>query len=260
MGKGGSSKKKKNGGGGAEKSPAQSAESDDSILDAAIKQNEKAAEEAVLTTVDAALAALNKLPVFAIANNDKKPLTFKLSLGDEMMAIFYADVESAKAQLSDTKKSSPNLVCDLITVGLGTAFKLASEGKAMIVPDTAELKAAGAPEGIQPMGLELPLFVCMKIMAAPPGDGKRAVLPVYMSYSDCAKAISAAQAACPSETLEVTTLGLQSVFEQLTDPAFDKTFKFIAPEASLHHCEHYLGNGVYIRRFEDPDDAVPPLM
>ena len=220
---------------------------------------EKAAKEAVVTAADAADADLNKLPVFAIANSEKKPLTFKLGLGEQpMMAIFYADVESAKFQLSETKKSSPDLVCDVITVGLGTAYRLVRQGKAFIVPDAAELKAAGAPEGIQPIGIELPLFACMKIVGM--GDGEREVLPLYVSYAECASAVAEAQAAAPSETLEITTVGLQSVWEQLTDPTLDKTFKFVAPAASLHHCEHYLGNGVYMRRCEDPDDAVPALV
>ena len=256
-------KKKQGGGdgGGASKGP----DDDDLLLDAAVAENralqEKAAKEAAVSAEDAASAALNKLPVFAIANSEKKPLTFKLSLGDQMAAIFYADVESAKAQLATTKKSSPDLGCDLITVGLGTAFRLASAGKAIIVPDAAELTAAGAPAGIQPMGIELPLFGCMKMVGAVEGGGERPVLPLYMSHAECAAAVAEAQAACPAGTppLEITTVGLESLYAQLTDPGFDKTFKLVAPAASLQHCESYLGNGVFMRRVEDPDDAVPPL-
>lgn len=261
MGKGGGAKKNKpSNGANAKRGPdaaAANGDDDDSILNAAAAENSALQQKAAQEAADAAVAALNALPVFAIANSDKKPLQFKLGLGEQQMAIFYADVEAAKAQLATTKKSSPNLGCDLITVGLGTAHRLSCEGKAMVVPSEAELRAAGAPEGIQPMGIEMPLFACMKMLGV--GEDERSVLPVFMSFADCAKAVAQAQAAAPGEVLEISTLSLQSVYEQLTDPSFGKTFSFIAPSASLHHVEHYLGQGVYMRRVEDERDAVPPL-
>lgn len=209
----------------------------------------------------AATAALNKLPVFCIGNAQGRPLTFKLSsgnlfdLGDEEKAVFYAGVADAKAQLSATKTASPHLKCDLLTVGLGTAFKLATQGRAMIVPDAAEIEAAGAPPGVQPMGIELPLFACTKLVTAEDGS-----LPLYMSHAECSKAVAHAQAALPAEILEVSTLGLQSVFEQLVDPSVETTFRLVPPEASLTFRESYLGHGVYMRRCAEPEDAVPPLV
>ena len=58
-------------------------------------------------------------------------------------------------------------------------------------------------------------------------------------------------------------LSLQSVVTQLSDPT-SPAFTFVAPSASLHHIEHYVGDGVYMRRVdaapeEAPEDAPPQL-
>ena len=82
---------------------------------------------------------LDELPVFTLANEEGQPLQFKI--GEKSLAIFYADVEAAKTQLANAQKQSPDITCDLMPVGLGSAFKLSCESKAMVVPGIAELIA-----------------------------------------------------------------------------------------------------------------------
>ena len=80
------------------------------------------------------------------------------SAGGAPLAIFYADVEAAKTELATAQKENEALrECDIIPVGLGCAFKLSTDSKAMIVPGRGELTAAGAPPDANPMGQMLPL-------------------------------------------------------------------------------------------------------
>lgn len=255
--------------GGAKKDGANSAAADDedALLDLAIAENKVLKEKAVKAAVDAAstaAAALNKLPVFAIANREKKPLEFKV--GDVMKAVFYADVAAAMDQLKTTKRESPDLYaqhgCDVITVGLGSAYKLACDGKAVIVPGVADLRGAGAPEGVQPMGIELPLFACMKMWKM--DDSSKPVLPLFMSHADCAAQVAEAnEAEKPDVPLEISILSLSSVVEHLAEPSSD-SFAFVPPSASVEHFNTYVGSGVYMRKVEEPPDLeegdTPPKL
>ena len=73
---------------------------------------------------------LDKLPVFTVANGEGQPLQYEVN--SQPMAIFYADVEAAKKELANAKSANPDLEgVDLIPVGLGSAYKLSCEKKAM---------------------------------------------------------------------------------------------------------------------------------
>jgi hypothetical protein len=192
---------------------------------------------------------LDKLPVFTVANGEGQPLQYQV--GDRPLAIFYADVDAAKKELSAATSQLGEGNCDIIPVGLGNAFKLSCDGKAMVVPGVAELQAAGAPPGAQPMGQELPLFACME-MSSDGEDGP--VLPLFMSHADCAAAVAqATDADGPEDALEISCLSLPSVVERLGGVADDPSkgaFSFVAPSASVKHVESYVGNGVYWRNAE----------
>lgn len=260
MGKGGASKKNKAKGTGG-------ADDDDALLNAAIAENrvlqEKAASEAADAAAKAAAAAaeitaaLDKLPVFTLANRENQPL--QLKIGSREMPVFYADVAAAKLQLAATRKQVPE--SDLIAVGLGSAYALSCEGKATIVPGLADLIAAGAPDDAQPLGQELPLFACMQLSRY--GDAG-VVIPLFMSYADCEKEVSAATNHDAGEApMQITPLSLASVIEQLNDPS-GPAFSFVAPSASVQHSQSYVGQGVYMRRVDAPaepegDAAPPPL-
>eukprot|EP00322_Chrysochromulina_rotalis_P003084 CAMPEP_0115857896 /NCGR_PEP_ID=MMETSP0287-20121206/15813_1 /TAXON_ID=412157 /ORGANISM="Chrysochromulina rotalis, Strain UIO044" /LENGTH=287 /DNA_ID=CAMNT_0003312133 /DNA_START=15 /DNA_END=879 /DNA_ORIENTATION=- len=241
---------------------------DDALLDAAIAENrvikekatrDSAAAAAATAAAEAAVvAALDKLPLFAVANKDGQPLRFKMDAREP--AVFFADLEAAKAQRAETKKQQPD--CDLIAVGLGSAYKLSLDGRGTIVPGIADLRAAGAPADAQPLGQELPLFGCTKLSRY--GD-EGLIMPLFMSHADCAAAVE--QATNPDaddpDDAPITPLSLQSVIEQLCDPS-SPAFSFMAPKASVQHVEHYVGSGVYMRVVEEapeeaPEDA-PPLL
>lgn len=188
-------------------------------------------------------AVLDKLPVFSVANSEGQPLQYQV--GQKSLALFYADVEAAKAQLTAAQDQNPELMkgCDLVPVGLGNAFKLSCDGKAMIVPGLAELRAAGAPEDAQPLGQELPLFACMEMSR----EGDEAalqegpVVPLFMSHADCAAAVAEAT----DVSVDISGLSLASVVEQLSGSS--GAFSFVAPSASLQHVHSYVGQGVYWR-------------
>ena len=248
MGKGG----RKNNKGAGTKVP----DDDDALLDAAIQEKAlseaAAAAEAANAAASATSAAFDRLPVFTVAK-EGKPMAYRIGDRQEQ-AIFYADVEAAKARLSATKKDTPE--CDVVAVGLGTAYKLSCESKGVIVPGVADLRAAGAPEGVQAMGQDLPLFVCMKLGRYVEDQG--VVVPIYMSHADCAAAVKEATNADAPDTdgpLEIAPLSLQSVVDRLLDPS-SPAFSFVAPTASLQHVQNYVGHGVYMRVVENQQEAV----
>ena len=79
----------------------------------------------------ALLSSLNRLPSFTVANERGQPLEYEAP-GGTPLAMFYADVQAAQAELVDARKMYPELDCGVIPVGVGTAFRLASEGKALL--------------------------------------------------------------------------------------------------------------------------------
>jgi len=189
---------------------------------------------------------LDELPVFTVANGDGQPLEYQTA-ADRKLAIFYTDVEAAMKQTEAAKVQFPDLGCDIITTGLGCAYKLSGEGAALIVPGVADLQGAGAPEGVNPMGQEVPLFACMELTRE--GDDG-AKVPLFMSYADCAEAVAEA----PGGPLEVNAiLSLQSIVEELVeleDPSSGE-FKLVPPASSRQHVSSYVGQGVYMRKVEE---------
>lgn len=198
-------------------------------------------------------AILDELPVFTVANGEGQPLQYNTAgpKGQRQLAIFYTDVKAATKQMNVAKEQFPDLGCDIISTGLGGAFKLSSEGGALVVPGVADLQGAGAPEGASPMGQEVPLFACMELSRE--GDNGPKV-PLFMSYTDCAEAIAEAVAKVPGEPLEINAiLSLQDIVEELADledPSSGE-FMLVAPSASLQHVASYIGKGVFMRKVEE---------
>ena len=178
--------------------------------------------------------ALDKLPVFTVANEEGKPLEYEVD--GKQSAIFYADVEAAKNELKAAQGQYPDLNCDLIPVGLGTAFPLTCEGKATLVPGMAELQAAGAPAGAPAVGQTLPLFACMEMSREQ--DGKP-ILPLFMSHADCVQAVKQASEADGEDGLEIVGLSLPSVVDRLSSTT-ESAFTFVSPTASSKYITDYL--------------------
>ena len=185
--------------------------------------------------------ALDQLPVFTVANNEGKPLQYEFD--GKPVALFYADVEAAKNELSSAQEQFPDLGCDIIPFGLGRAYVLQCEDKAMLVPSVKDLSAAGLPAGMPAVGQPLPLFACMEMSRE--GPTGTPVLPLFMSHADCVAAVKQATSsdlAEGEEKLEVVGLSLPNVVERLSSVADDAPgFTFIAPAASAEHIRAYLG-------------------
>ena len=111
---------------------------------------------------------LDRLPLFTVANPEGLPL--KYQVGDAERALFYAEIESAKKELEATRAEKKDIECDLIPIGLGVAYRLSCEGKALIVPGEKDLLRAGAPQGAPALGQALPLFACMEVRKSPVGS------------------------------------------------------------------------------------------
>lgn len=195
---------------------------------------------------------LDGLPVFTLANEDEKPLQYEVN--GKPMAIFYADVAAAKQQFDAVTEQNPDLGYDLTPVGVGTAYKLSCEGKAILVPGVTELTAAGMPEGMSPMGQELPLFACMEIKRDTDDGGT--VTPLFMSSEDCAATVQDARDAAEGATskLDIVCLPLDSVVEHLlSNVGAPPTFSFMPPTRSTEHIAKYVGKGVYYRVVDEGD-------
>ena len=192
---------------------------------------------------------LDKVPVFTVANSEEQPLQYQV--GDQKLTVFYADVKVATKEYMTARDQYPDLGCDIISIGLGNAYKLAVAGEAVIVPGMAELVGAGAPEDAQALGQELPLFACMEMKLE--GDAG-AKVPLFMSYDDCAAAI--AQESSADAPMQINAvLSLQSLVEELAELADPTSGEFAlqVPSASVQHGASYVGSGVYMRKVDEED-------
>jgi hypothetical protein len=196
-------------------------------------------------------AQLDALPVFSVGNTDGKPLQYQVN--GQPMAVFYADIAAAKSELDAVKAQNSGLACDLVTVGLGSAYALCLAGKASLLPGVAELMAAGMPAGMPAMGQELPFFGCMQLTRDIEGGGT--VVPLFMSFADgeAAAAVACAAGAGAEEELQMAPFALPSIVEHLSALAEDAPppFWFVAPTASIEHVKFYVGDGVYYRIIEE---------
>ena len=252
------------------------AEDDDALLDAAIatasaeklvlqEAQETAAKQAAAAAATSAaaaaaiIAALNELPVFTVADKERRPLQFKVS--GRTIAVFFADVAAAEAQRSSVLSRYPD--CDLLAVGLGSAYQLSCDHKAVVVPDLVELRAAGAPADAKPLGQELPLFMCPKLTRV---DGGASATPLFMSHADCVRsAAEVGGAAGGAEALgTIRPIALQSVVEQLSNPE-SEAYSFVAPAAAVPHVQACHGKGrmqivVEASGLAAAEDDAPPLV
>lgn len=192
---------------------------------------------------------LDEMPVFTVANAEGQPLQYQI--GERQVAVFYTDVAAGKREYESARDRYPDLGCDVITVGLGQAFRLSSEGKAMVVPGIAELQAAGAPAEAEPMGQEVPLFACMGMKRE---GGK---VPLFMCHADGAAAAADASASLSKELEMDSVFSLQSIVEELSDldDPLEGEFVWVAPSASLQHVASYVGQGVYVRKVEEDTEG-----
>jgi len=159
--------------------------------------------------------ALDRLPVFTVANDEGNPMEYEV--GGKQVALFYSDIGAAQTELSNARLVKDATGCDLIPVGLGEVWRLAREGQA------------------------LPLFACMEMSRE--GESGAPVLPLFMSHADCEAAVVQATAADePDAELEIVTLALDGVVDRLAAASADEelAFTFIPPSDSVQFIEDFL--------------------
>eukprot|EP00966_Prymnesium_polylepis_P019755 455410-Prymnesium_polylepis.1 len=157
--------------------------------------------------------ALDQLPVWACANAEGLPLQYERD--GSPLALFYADIEEAQEELAASREMYPDLGVDLIPVGLGQAYKLTCEAKALLMPGKEQLKVAKGPGGSSwPSSAVVPLFGCLE-MSQPQEDGSP-MLPLFLSNEDAEKAVAKATAQMEGEVeLEIISLPLERAIELL---------------------------------------------
>jgi len=187
-------------------------------------------------------ATLDLIPVFSCADEQAAPIQYERN--GTPLALFYADVEAAQAELASSREMFPHDPIDLVPFGLGAAFKLAAEDKAMLIPSSSEITAAGGPPGVSPVGQALPLFVCMEMSEEQPDGTPR--LPLFMSKADALKAIAeATETDSPEEQLDLVCISLDRAIELLVtvEPGKEApSFRFIPPSSSLRFINEYVNN------------------
>lgn len=186
---------------------------------------------------------LNKLPIFTVANPEGKPLAYTVETKDNesyTAPFFYVDVDDALEELQKAKDSTGLEGLDLVPYPMGQAFQLWTTAKAVIVPSKQAILQAGAPQGTDPIGQQVPLFACMDIMQEA-ADG-RGVLPLFMLLEDANLAMEQAlelDGGSPEE-FEVISLSLGRAVEMLATVPDTPAFQFIPPSTSVKYIQEYL--------------------
>jgi len=180
---------------------------------------------------------MNAVPMFTCANEQGQPLQYEVN--GQPVPFFYVDVDAAAKELEIAREAT-KLELDLVPFPLGEVFEKAMEEKALMIPSQAALMAAGAPQGVNPLGQAVPLFACMEI-AQEMEDG-RAVLPLFFSLPEAQSALAMAMQLDGGnpDDFEVVGLSLIECVQQLATVADSPAFQFIPPASSVEHIRKYL--------------------
>ena len=169
----------------------------------------------------------------------------KCELNGAMTALFFVEVADAQTELEEVKSAMPDLPLDVIPFPLSEAFQWWCEDKGTIVPTLAAIKAAGAPDGVEPLGQQVPLFACLE-MQAESKEGKPA-LPLFFVHAEAKEAMEMALAAdedteenIVEETFKVVSLSLQRAVELLATVPSTPAFQFVTPVSSSQYVAGYL--------------------
>lgn len=186
---------------------------------------------------------LDKLPAFTVSNEQGQPLQYEIEPG-KPVGMFHANIIDAKKELADARTQYPDLGLDLIPVGLGNAYKLSCEGKALLIPDSREQASAKGPNGEAFPADALPLFGCLELSQQ--GENGEPCMPLFMTAQDAQDAIAQASAYEEQQTgekpdLKIMVLSLERAVELLITVKGDTpSFRFVPPTSSLLFIQNYL--------------------
>lgn len=170
-----------------------------------------------------------------------QPLQYDLGSGP--VACFYCDVNDAKEELAKAITETKLEGLDIIPFPMGDIYESRVQQKCMIIPGKKALTAAGAPEGSNPIGQQVPLFGCMQIMQESQ-DGKK-VLPLFMDFDEAQDAMELALKMDGGDAtgFEVVGLSMERAVEQLASVGETEevpAYQFIPTASSLKHIEENL--------------------
>ena len=207
-------------------------------------------------------AELDSLPLFCVANEQGQPLQYRVN-DETTMPFFYCAVEAAQEELAKAQAELQQDVASqlgIIPFPLGQAFELMAQNQAAIIPSTLALTQAGAPPGTNPLGQQVPLFCCMEVMQARPGDGKP-VLPIFMDYQQAQAAMKEALATdgpppSGAAEFEIVSLSLPRAVELLaTNREEAPSFHFLPSPASMEYIQTYLDEDSPPKSSNSDDDS-----
>jgi len=130
---------------------------------------------------------LDRVPVFAVRTRDGNAIARADGPG---LPEYYADYGAAEAALEKALTALPDV--QLITVGLGTAYRDVVKGKALLLPSSAALARAGEDWDQQ----DLPLFLCLALhRRRTDEEGGGQETPFFLDPSDADASLGAAREA-----------------------------------------------------------------
>lgn len=177
---------------------------------------------------------LDHVPVFSCANEEGQPLQYKL--GENPVAFFFCDISAAKSELEKAKTATKLNGLTILPFPLGEIFEMGGKQMAAIIPSAGALEAAGAPQGLNPVGQQVPLFGCMEIAANQP-DGT-SMTPLFFTFEEAEAAMNMALEAGGGgkndSKFEVTVVPLVKAVQTMASNT-EKSFIFEAPTSSLDY-------------------------
>ena len=166
---------------------------------------------------------LDKVPVFTIVNAGQEPCglpvpRFFIDPSDAEAALA-ADLRAARGMRGADAVLAAGLLSGVRVqpVGLGSAYNLVQQGKALFVPEASGLSAAKGMEGGEQIGDGLPLVGCYQ-MRMPRKDGGP-VTPLFMGLAEAqtARARAAEAMAMPVDELPLVIVTLEKMSGLMMD-------------------------------------------
>ena len=185
-----------------------------------------------------------QVPVFALVNAGQEPCGLPVPK-------FFIDPADAEAALASDLSASRGLrgaeaalAADVLSgvrvqpIGLGSAFNLVRQEKALFVPQAFDLRAAEGLEGGEQIEGGLPLIGCYQ-MRLPSKEGKP-MTPLFLGMAEAktARARAAEAMGMPVEELPLVIVTLQKMVElmmdgQLRDP---RAMAFVPTRRAVDYC------------------------
>lgn len=146
------------------------------------------------------------------------------------------DIEAAKEELQKAKDDTKLEGLMLVPFPLGEVFEMGAKQMALIVPSAESIMAAGAPDGMDPVGQQVPLFGCMDLVENRE-DGSLNV-PLFMSMGEAQEAMDMAMEGVGEEDKQkfrVTIIPLAGAVQMQASSGGEKSFTYVPSRSSVDY-------------------------